>query len=67
MKWQLRLAPQEDEQATELAPRHAVSKNAGVRRGLRLLAIVERLAQEGEILLVQRKGKKQKAVEVWLI
>jgi len=66
-KWQLRLAPDEDEAADELAAKHTVSKNDVIRRGLRLLAMVEKLAEDGQILLVQRRGRKEKAVEVWLI
>lgn len=66
-KWQLRLAPDEDETAARLATKHTVSKNDVIRRGLRLLALVEKLAEDGQILLVQRRGRKEKAVEVWLI
>ena len=53
--------------ADDLAAKHTVSKNDVIRRGLRLLAIVDKLAEDGRILLVQRRGRKEKAVEVWLI
>jgi hypothetical protein len=66
-KWQLRLAPDEDEAADKLAAKHTVSKNDVIRRGLRLLAMIEGLAEDGQILLVQRRGRKQRAVEVWLV
>jgi hypothetical protein len=66
-KWQLRLAPDEDEAADKLAAKHTVSKNDVIRRGLRLLAMVENLAEGGHILLVQRRGRKEKAVELWLV
>lgn len=66
-KWQLRLAPDEDEAADRLAAKHTVSKNDVIRRGLRLLAMIEGLAEDGQILLVQRRGRKRKAVEVWLV
>ncbi|MFO0672652.1 MAG: hypothetical protein U0235_24075 [Polyangiaceae bacterium] len=66
-KWQLRLAVDEDQTADELAAKHGVSKNDVIRRGLRLLAMVEKLAEDGQILLVQRRGRKERAVEVWLV
>jgi hypothetical protein len=66
-KWQLRLAPDEDQAADKLAAKHTVSKNDVIRRGLRLLAMVENLAEGGRILLVQRRGRKEKAVELWLV
>jgi hypothetical protein len=29
--------------------------------------MIEGLAEDGQILLVQRRGRKRKAVEVWLV
>jgi hypothetical protein len=66
-KWQVRLAPDEDAAADRLAAKHTVSKNDVIRRGLRLLAMVEKLAEDGTIILVQRRGRKETAVEVWLV
>ena len=65
--WQVRRAENENSMADDLAAKHTVSKNDVIRRGLRLLAIVDKLAEDGRILLVQRRGRKEKAVEVWLI
>ncbi len=67
--WQVRLSPKEDEAASQLASKHAISKNDVVRRGVRLLAFVEGLSEDGHRLLVHRRGRNQEdeAIEVWLI
>jgi hypothetical protein len=67
--WQVRLAPAEDADADRLAAKHTVSKNDVLRRGLRLLALVEKAAADGGRLLLQRRGRNQKpeTVEVWLL
>lgn len=65
--WQLRLAPDEDDLAAQLADERMVSKNEVVRRALRLLARFEKIAASGGRFYVERQRGKREAFEVWLL
>lgn len=67
--WQVRLPAGEDALVEQLAEKHAASKNDVVRRGLRLLALVDGVINEGGKLLIRRPKHDQDAetIEVWLI
>jgi hypothetical protein len=67
--WQVRLPAAEDAMVDRLAEKHAASKNDVVRRGLRLLALVDEVINDGGKLLIRRQLREQEAetIEVWLI
>jgi len=65
--WQLRLAPDEDNEADELAQRRMMSKNDVLRHALRLLARLERETAAGARLLIDRSDAGREQVEVWMI
>jgi hypothetical protein len=65
--WQLRLAPDEDNEADKLAQRRMMSKNDVLRHALRLLARLERETAAGARLLIDRNDASREQVEVWMI
>ncbi len=65
--WQLRLAPQEDNEAERMAKAHMTSKNDVVRHALKLLSRLERELEGGGRIIVERAGTGREPIEVWLL
>jgi hypothetical protein len=61
--------PEEDKIVDRLAAKHGASKNDVVRKALRLLAKIEKLSDEGDRLIVERRGRNddREALEVWVL
>ena len=67
--WQLRLTREDDKTVDRLAAKHGASKNDVIRKALRLLAKIEKLNDDGDRLIVERRGRSddREAVEVWVL